>query len=39
MGESKDQYVKRTQKDYSMFFKLSLVSEIETPSHKVCKLK
>lgn len=29
MEESKDQYVKRTQKDYSMSFKLSLVSEIE----------
>ena len=29
MEESKVKYVKRTQKDYSMSFKLSVVSEIE----------
>lgn len=29
MEELKNEYVKRSQKDYSMSFKLSLVSEIE----------
>ncbi len=29
MEKSKNQYVKRIQKDYSMSFKLSLVSKIE----------
>lgn len=29
MKEINDEYVKRTQKDYSMSFKLSIVSEIE----------
>jgi transposase-like protein len=39
MEELKDQYVKRSQKDYSMTFKLSVVSEMERGAISVTSAK
>jgi transposase-like protein len=39
MKEIKDEYVKRTQKDYSMSFRMSVVSEIERGEISVTRAK
>lgn len=38
MKEKANGYVKRTQKDYSMSFKLSVVKEVETTEIGLCAI-